>query len=202
MKPRTVTLLLTGAAIAAVLCGCARAPLQMLHEAEKSLEEARKAGAELYAFSRYKAAQVSLELAKREISEENKKLPFLRKYKKTAETLGSAVRAAKSARAAVEVAKTQIRHETQEVIGNARGLADTIRSMLKKIPGRTIGTLRAELDSATTMITRAEKSLGKGNLLMAKENAAVAQLKMTALAKNVRSLLPRRTSKAKLKKKR
>jgi hypothetical protein len=201
MKSRIFTFLI-GSATAILLSGCAQVPQQTLHDAEKSLEEARKAGAELYAFSQFKAAQVSLELAKKEIFEENRKLPFMRKYKKIAETLGSAVRAAKSAQAAVDVAKTQIRNETESIISQAGLLADTVRTMLKKIPEKNIGTLPAELDSIRAAITCANKSLGEGNLLAAKETAAVAQLKIAALAKNARKLIPSRTSRARVKKKR
>jgi hypothetical protein len=201
MKPRIVMFLI-GSATAAVLSGCAQVPQQTLHEAEKSLEEARKAGAELYAFSQFKAAQVSLELAKKEIFQENRKLPFMREYKKITETLGSAVRAAKSAKAAVEVAKIQIRNETEAIISQAELLADTVRTMFKKIPEKNIGTLPAELDSAAAALSGAERSLGEGNLLVAKEKAAVAQLKIAELAKNARKLMPFRTSKARVKKKR
>jgi hypothetical protein len=201
MKSRIVAFLL-GSATAVLLSGCAQVPQQTLHEAEKSLEEARKAGAELYAFSQFKAAQVSLELAKKEIFEENRKFPFMRKYKKISETLGSAVRAAKSAQAAVDVAKTQIRNETEAIISQAGLLADTVGTMLKKIPGKNIGTLPAELDSVVATITSADKSLGEGNLLAAKEKAALVQLKIAALAKNARKLLPTRTSRARVKKRR
>jgi hypothetical protein len=201
MKSRIVTFVI-GSATAVLLAGCAQIPQQTLHEAEKSLEEARKAGAELYAFSQFKAAQVSLELAKKEISEENRKLPFVRKYKKISETLSSAVRAAKSAQAAVEVAKTQIRNETEAIISQAELLADTVRTMLKKIPEKNIGTLPAELDSVAAAITSADKSLGEGNLLAAKEKAAVAQLKIAALAKSAQKLIPPRTSRSRVKKKR
>jgi hypothetical protein len=201
MKSRIFSFLISSA-IAAALSGCAQVPQQSLHEAEKSLDEARKAGAELYAFSQFKAAQVSLELAKKEISAENRKLPFMRKYKKTTETLGSAVRAAKSARAAVDVAKTQIRNETEAIISQARLLADTVRTMLKKIPEKNIGTLPAEFDTVAAAIISADKSLGEGNLLLAKEKSAVAQLKIAVLSKNARKLMSSRTSKSRLKKKR
>lgn len=197
-----IVMILMGTAVALVLSGCAQFPQQKLHDAVKSLEEASKAGAELYAFSQFKAAQVSLELAKKEISEENRKFPFLRQYNKIAETLGSAVRAAKSAKAAVEVAKIQIRSETEAIISQAELLADTVRTMFKKIPKAHIGTLTAELDSVAAAITGAKRSLGEGNLLVAKEEAAVAQLKIAALAKNARKLVPPLTSKTRLKKKR
>jgi hypothetical protein len=188
--------LITVAAAAAIVAGCAQVPQQTLHEAERSLEDARNAGAELYAFSKYKAAQVSLGLAKKEISEENKKLPFMRKYKKISETLNSAARAAKSAQAAVTAAKAQIRSETTAIILQTKLLADTVGVRLKKIPGTNIGTMPAELDSVTAALASADESLNADNLLAAKEKAAGAQAKITALAKSSEKLVPPRKIRA------
>jgi hypothetical protein len=182
-------------ATAAILTGCAQVPRQTLHDAERSLENARKAGAEMYAFSQFKAAQVSLDLAKKEIFEENRKLPFMRKFKKSTETLNSATRAAKSALAAVEVAKKQIRSETIAIIDQTKSLADTVGARLKKIPDKNIGTLPEELDSVTTAIRSANESLKTDNLLAAKEKASVAQAKIAVLAKTSEKLLPSRKPK-------
>lgn len=199
MKSRIFAFLIGSAAVI-LLSGCAQIPLQTLHQAEKSLEDARKAGAELYAFPQFKAAQVSLELAKKEIFEENRKLPFMRKYKKITETLTSAASAARSARAAVDGAKTQIRAETEAALNNAKSLADTAAAQLKKIPGNNAGTLPAELDSVKAAITRAEESLGADNLLAAKEKASVALTKIALLSENVKKLLPLKRTKNRQKK--
>jgi hypothetical protein len=191
---------LISSATAVLLAGCAQMPLQTLHEAEKSLEEARKAGAELYAIPQFKAAQVSFELAKKEIFQENRKLPFMRKYKKITETLNSAIRASKSAQAAVNGAKTKIRAETEAIINKAGFLADTARALLNKIPAKDTTPLSAELDSVKTAIAGAEESLGADNLLAAKEKAFVAQEKITALTENIRKLVPAKKSKSRSKK--
>jgi hypothetical protein len=181
---------------AALLAGCAQMPLQTFHEAEKSLEEARMAGAELYAIPQFNAAQVSFELAKKEIFQENRKLPFMRKYKKITETLNSAIRASQSARAAVNGAKTKIRAETEVIINNAKFLADTAVALLKKTPAKDTATLSAELDSVKAAITGAEESLGADNLLSAKEKAVVAQAKTASLTESIEKLVPPKKKKS------
>jgi hypothetical protein len=200
MRSPLFTFLISSAA-AALFAGCAQMPLQTFHEAEKSLEEARKSGAELYAIPQFKAAQVSFELAKKEIFQENRKLPFMRKYKKITETLNSAIRASQSARAAVNGAKIKIRAETDAIIKNARFLADTAAALLKKIPPKDTAALSAVFDSVRTAITGAEESLSEDNLLAAKEKAVVAQAKTASLTESIEKLAPFKKSKSRLKKK-
>jgi len=199
MRSRLFTFLISSVAVA-FMAGCEHMPLQTLHEAEKSLEEARKAGAELYAIPQFKAAQVSFELAKKEIFQENRKLPFMRKYKKITETLNSAIRASQSARSAVNGAKTKIRAETEVIINNAKFLADTAVALLKKIPAKDTSTLSAELDSVKAAITGAEESLGADNLLAAKEKAVIAQAETAALTESIEKLIPPPKKKSRSKK--
>jgi len=199
MRSRFFTFLISSVA-AALLAGCAQMPLQTFHEAEKSLEDARKAGAELYAIPQFKAAQVSFELAKKEIFQENRKLPFMRKYKKITETLNSAIRASKSAQTAVAGAKAKIRAETEAIIRSARFLTDTAGALLKKIPAKDTAALSAELDSVKTAIAGAEESLSADNLLAAKEKAVVAQAKTAALTERIGKLVPTKKSKSRSKK--
>jgi len=70
-----------------------------MRQARSALETARNAGAEQYAYSALKAAEISYELAMKQVSEENRKLPFMRKYNKIAEMLASSVQAAEGAQA-------------------------------------------------------------------------------------------------------
>jgi hypothetical protein len=182
MKSRVVTLLV-GSAAMAFLVGCAQVPQQSIHDAKKALEDAQKGGAELYAPSQFKAAQVSFDLAMKELSAENRKLPFMRKYTKVIETLKSTTSAAESAAAAVDGAKTQIRTETAAIIAHTKSLADSVAALLKKVAKKNIGTRAADLDAVKADIKSAEESLKADNLLAAKEKATVAQDKAMAIKK-------------------
>ena len=195
--------LLAGSAAMAFLAGCAQVPQQTIRMAEKAMEDAQKAGAELYAFSQFKAAQVSFELAKKEMAQENRKLPFMRKYKKITETLKSAISAAKSAEAAVEGAKTLIRTETTGMINHTKLLADTVAALLKEAAKKkkNTGTIAAEVDSVRAAIKSANTSLAAENLLAAKEKATVAQGKIAAIEKNIEKLVPPKKAKPAAKKK-
>jgi hypothetical protein len=190
--------LLVGSAAAVFILGCAQAPQQAISDAEKALAEAQKAGAELYAFSQYKAAQVSLELAKKEISQESRKMPFVRSYKKISETLLSATNAARSAAAAVQETKTKIRAETEAILLNGKSACDKLEAMLKKAPKKKTAAIAADLDSVKADMKSANESLKADNLLAAKEKAVAAQDKVTAISKSLeKPALPAKTAKKK-----
>ncbi|MGA2506196.1 MAG: hypothetical protein ABSF80_01800 [Chitinispirillaceae bacterium] len=187
MRSRVLALLVGSAAMALVV-GCAQVPHQSIHEAKKAIEDAQKAGAELYAPSQFKAAQVSFDLAMKELSAENRKLPFMRKYNKIVETLKSTTSAAQSAQAAVEGAKAQIRTETVAMINQTKLRADTAATMIKKVSKKNAGnaaTLTADLDSAKAALKSANESLASDNLLAAKEKATLAQDKVAAIVKSL-----------------
>jgi hypothetical protein len=183
-----VLALLVGSAAMAFVVGCAQVPHQSIHEAKKAIEDAQKAGAELYAPSQFKAAQVSFDLAMKELSAENRKLPFMRKYNKIVETLKSTTSAAQSAQAAVDGAKAQIRTETVAMINQTKLRADTAATMIKKASKKNAGTaatLTADLDSAKAALKSANESLTSDNLLAAKEKATLAQDKVAAIVKSL-----------------
>lgn len=187
MRSRVLALLVGSAAMAFVV-GCAQVPHQTINDAKKAIEEAQKAGAELYAPSQFKAAQVSFDLAMKELSAENRKLPFMRKYNKITETLKSTTSAAQSAEAAVDGAKAQIRTETVAMINQTKLHADTVATMIKKVSKKNVATvaaLTADLDSVKAALKNANESLTAGNLLAAKEKATVAQDKVAAIAKSL-----------------
>ena len=196
MRSRLLALV-AGAAAAVCIVGCAEVPHQSIHDAKKALEQAEKAGAELYAPSQFKATQVSFDLAMKEISEENKKIPFMRKYNKIIEALRSTISAAQSTMAAVESAKTRIRTETAGMIRQADASADTMAALLRSAARKkkNTGTLGAELDSAKAAIGIARQAFGTGNLLAAKEKITAAEEMLAAVAKNVRKLMPVRKAK-------
>ncbi len=202
MRSRLLALLV-GSAATAFLVGCAQVPNQSIHEAKKALEEAQKAGAETYASYKYKAAEVSFDLAMKELSQENRKFPFMRKYNKIIETLKSATSAAQSAQAAVEGAKTQIRAETAVMISHTKALADTVAALLKDAAKKkkNTGSMAAELDSVKAVLKSANEALSADNLLVAREKAADAQVKATALAKGLEKPAPVKKTKTAAKKK-
>jgi hypothetical protein len=192
MKTRTGMLLLC-AFMAAWLAGCTQIPQQTMDDAKKCLAAAKKAGAEAYAPSQLKAAQVSYELAAKEISEENKKLPFMRKYHKVIETLLSATSAAQSAEAAAEAAKTRIRGEARGMITRMQVTVDSVDTLLKEIARKkkdTAAVITLNLDSAKVMILGAKTALNAGDLLLAKEKATAGRDRLATIVKSAEGLVP------------
>lgn len=195
---------LAGALCAGALCvaGCTQAPSSDLEKAEQEIEAARKAGAETYAPSQLKAAQVSYELAMRELFAERRKLPFLRKYDKAVVTLRSAASAARSAQAAVETTRARIKTEVQDLLAQTKSLLDSADSRLKVAvkKKKPVGTLPVDLDSARIAAMNASNALGTGEFLLAKEKALGAREKAAAVNTAAEALVPPKKAKSPRKK--
>lgn len=175
-----------------LFAGCSQIPQQSINDAKTALESAKKADAQKYARSQFQAAQVSYELAKKEISEESRKLPFMRKYSKIVETLKSATSAAESALSAAEAAKNQLNRESQGLLAGAQAIVDSVDSVLIKAANKkkNTDTLSAELDSVNVKIRDAGAVLGSGDLLAAKEKAMIAHTSAQELAAKTLILFP------------
>jgi len=184
-----------------LFAGCSQIPQQSINEAKTALEAAKKADAHKYAPSQLQAAQVSYELAKKEITEESRKLPFMRKYIKIVETLKSATSAAESALSAAETAKNQMTSETQGLLAGAQAIVDSVDSIVIKAAAKkkNTETISAELDSVNARIRDAGAVLGSGDLFAAKEKAVLAKTSAQTLAADAEGLLP--AKKAPVKKK-
>jgi hypothetical protein len=201
MKSRIYGIVL-GSVVAAFLIGCAQAPEQAMHDAKQALDSARSIGAEQYALSQLKAAEMSYQLAMNQIKEENRKLPFMRKYNKISETLASALKAAQSAQDEVVTAKTQLQSEAKDLIDRSHSQADSITAILKTVvkKKKAADSLKADLDLALSTVKEAEDAIGTDNLLLAKEKANIAQEKMANLVTAAEKLAPAKKEKAPSKK--
>jgi hypothetical protein len=202
MRNRILALTL-GSSFVIFLAGCQEVPHQLIHDTKVSLEEAQKSGAETYAPAPYKAALVSYELAKKEIYEENRKLPFMKKYQKATETMKSALHAAQSAKVAAEATKTRIKSETEEIAAKAVVLLDSAaiplgNAAVKKKKDAVL-TITAQIDSVKAIIDSVKISIASGDLLAAKEKVApVMDLAQKAKA-NAEALVPAKKMVAKKK---
>jgi hypothetical protein len=180
MKSRFAAVLAFSAA-AALLVGCEQVPSQAISDAKNALKDAENAGARIYAPAQLKAAQISFELAAKEIDVERRKLPISRKYDKIIEALKSATSAAKSAEAAVDATKKQIRAEATDLLAAAQTVADKAGKKITSLPRNKKAAVAAELDTLTAALKEANDALAGENLLVAKEKAAVAKEKSAAL---------------------
>jgi hypothetical protein len=191
MKSRIIIFCLAVPALLLVF-GCTQIPQQSINDAKSALDAAKKAEAQKYAPSQMQAALVSYELAKKEITEESRKLPFMRKYSKIIETLKSATDAAESALSAAETAKNSMASETQGLLARAQAIVDSVDSMVSAAAARkkNSGTLPADLDSVNVKIRDAGAVLGSGDLFAAKEKALLAQTGAQALIAAADTIFP------------
>ena len=202
MRSRMLALVV-GSAVSAFLIGCAQPPNQAINDAKKMLDSAKSIGAEQYALSPWKAAQMSYDLALKQIGEENRKLPFMRKYNKIAETLTSATNAAQSAIAEVETVKSQLRTDTRDLVTRTRAVADSVEAILKIAEKKKKGleSLRNEIDSVRMTIKEAVEALATDNCLLAKEKATRAQERVASVSMDLENLMPAKKVKTSRKRK-
>ncbi|MGA3051483.1 MAG: hypothetical protein ABSE00_06160 [Chitinispirillaceae bacterium] len=204
MKSRMFGIVL-GSAVTAFLIGCAQAPDQAIRDAKSALDSAQSMGAEQYALAQFKAAEISYDLAMKQIAQENRKLPFMRKYTKISETLASAIKAAQSAQEEVATAKTQLKGEVNALIDRTRSQADSIGAMLKTVvknkKNKAADSLKAGLELIMSTVKEAEDARDSDNLLVAKEKATIAQEKMATLMTAAGKFSPAKKGKASPKKK-
>jgi uncharacterized protein (UPF0147 family) len=191
MKIRIVLVGLTSL-VMLFLVGCTKVPQQTITEAKTALEAAKKADAQKYARSQFQAAEVSYELAKKELSEESKKMPFMRKYSKIIETLKSSTSAAESAQSAAETAKNQLTDETQGLLARAQTIVDSLDTIIiaTKNKKKSLESLSPDLDSVNANIRVAGAVLGAGDLFAAKDKAVMAHTSAQTLSAKIQEMLP------------
>ncbi len=202
MKSRMFGIVL-GSAVTAFLIGCAQAPDQAIRDAKNALDSARSIGAEQYALSQLKAAEMSYDLAIQQMKQENRKLPFLRKYNKISEMLASALKAAQSAQAEVATAKTQLQGEAKDLIDRTRSQADSLDAIIKNVvkKKKAADSFKADLEVIRSTAKEAEDAIASDNLLLAREKATIAQEKIADLAAAVGKITPAKKEKSAPKKK-
>lgn len=183
-------LALTSTALSFIVA-CEKPPYDGLQAAEKSVQQARSAGAPIYAPDDFSALEAKLETAKEEISAQYKLSEFRRDYSRAnsllteARTQGERIIAeAQKRKQDARAAALQERKQAEEAVHGVRELVERVEqtaSPLGKIPDE----LRAEAGELNRTLAEVETAIEADNNLVAKDKAKAVLEKSQKLQSEV-----------------
>ena len=188
---KVFTLRIMGIAATACFLACEQAPQKAVENAHAALEAAKKSGAKKYGPTQLKSGQKLYDSAMKDLSQENRKLPFFRHYRQIIETLENAEMAGKFAFEAVESAKVRIKIESDAMLYLSKQLADSLQEIIKvvRVKNKAINDLQAALDSAIIAREEARGILSSGDLFLGEKKMIFANDKIKEVAENTTNYL-------------
>jgi hypothetical protein len=154
---RKGTMLVLTLCILLLAVGCASKPVEQQTGAQKALEDARSAEADLYAAELYQVASESLKAAEAEMVTQDGNSAFSRDYEKAEELLAAAQTQAENARVSAATNKERVRAEAEVEQAEAEQALETAQTTLSKAP-RGKGT-KADLEALAGDLSAAESAL-------------------------------------------
>ncbi|MGH7256222.1 MAG: hypothetical protein ACREI3_10645 [Nitrospirales bacterium] len=158
-----------------VAAGCAKAPEQDIEMAKQALEEARQAGAPIYAPETFREAETSFRKAMEEIAAQETRLAPLRSYATSQELLAQVKQVADQATSGAVMGKEKAKTDTSQAVTQARMTVEEAKILLAKAP--TGKGTQADIQAMRGDLKAAEQMLGESQSLMTLEDYAGAKAK-------------------------
>ena len=179
------------------LAGCAEAPQEQLEAARKAVEDAKAAGADVYAGSDFGNASRALKEAEAEIAVQEESFGFGRNYDKALELLNTASTQAEAATSAAAVNKEKVKGEAEAAKTEAEEALKQAQTVLAKAPrGKgsrgDVAALEADLASAQASFTEAEQNLQAGKPKEALDGFTTAKARSDGVTEEIQQALGRR----------
>ena len=154
-------------ALLMTLAGCAEQPGEKLEAARKAVEDARGAGADVYAGSEFSNASSALKEAEAEIAVQDESFALGRNYDKAIELLNTASTQAETATSAAAVNKTKVKGQAEAAKIEAEAALKQAEASLTKAPrGKgsqgDVAALEADVASAQASISEAKQNYQAG----------------------------------------
>jgi len=173
-----------------LLAGCASKPDQEIAAAQKALEAARTAEADLYSADAYQAASDAMKSASVEIDAQAQKSSFSRNYDKAKDLLAQVKTEADSAASTAGANKEQVKTDAQAAQTEAQAALDAAKEALAKAPkGKgtkaDLEALQGDLTAAETSFNEAKASLDGGKFMDARNQFMAVKEKADAVAADI-----------------
>jgi hypothetical protein len=175
-----------------LIVACAKPPYDRLQAAEKAVQQARTAGAPIYAPEEFNALEAKLETAKEEISAQYKVSEFRRDYSRAnnllTETQAEGDRIIVEAQKRKDNAKAaalQERKQAEEAVFEVRELVDRVEHSGSSLGGKVPDELRAKAGELNRTLAEVETAIEADNHLVAKNKAKAVQEKSQRLQSEV-----------------
>lgn len=179
--------------VALGVAACAAPPQQLIDSARAAMEEAKAAGADMYAPETMQKAMEAFSAAEGEIAGQAKKFAASRNYKVAMEKFQEAVSAFGQAKMDAGTAKDALKGEVDTLMKDATGAVDAAEQMLAKIVQakpkadltsfqNVVAGLRQGLTDASAAVTGEDYVTAKTKIMSVMAGAAEAQQMMQSQA--------------------
>jgi len=173
--------------------GCAKPPTEKVSAAEKSVAEAREAGAPQYMAEDFTKLESMLAGAKSEIAAQESKMAFLRDYSKAEQTLAAvpteATRVAGEAGKKKEEAKSAAIQAQQAAQAAVKGAQDLIMQAPVGKDRAALEAIKADADGLNNSLAEVQTAIEKGDFQGAQARAKAIQDKGQALTMELQTAI-------------
>ena len=151
-------------ALALLVVGCAKPPVEEQNATRAALDSARPV-AEKWAPNEWRSAQQAFDEANKEIETQNNRFALMRNYDKAKQMLTDAKATADRAKQAGEANKAQAKMEAETKIAEAEKVIEEAKAVLAKVPKTKdtkadIELFTSDLDGLTTALNDAKNMMG------------------------------------------
>lgn len=184
-------------ALLLTLAGCAEQPSEELEAARKAVEDARAAGADVYAGSEFRNASSALKEAEAEITVQDESFALGRSYDKAIELLSTASTQAETATSATAINKTKVKGRAEADKTEAEAALKQAEASLTKAPrGKgsqaDVAALEADVASAQASISEAEQNYQAGRYKEALDGFTSAKSRSEGVHNEIQQAIGRR----------
>ena len=182
---------LLGIAVLA-MTSCSSVPQEKIDAANLGINDAKAAGAGLYATSSFNALQDSLSAAMENIEVQNSK--FFKSYKEAEAMLDGVISYSAIVKTETEANKEALKAEIAVLIADIRSLIEENNQLTTQAPKGKEGTaaimaIKGEISTLETVATESETLLNAGDLIAAKEKTSAAKEKATAINTELKDVI-------------
>jgi hypothetical protein len=167
-----------------LLTSCSKAPQTEIDAANSAIEQARSAGADVYAHENFVALQDSLNSVMVRI--ESQKSKFIKNYSLPKEHLAGVAQFASEVEQQSEIRKEELKLEIQNTITEVKTLIASNRQLIVEAPKGKEGalaleTIKGEIDAVEASIDETSTLIEAGDYLGALDKVKVAEEKASAI---------------------
>lgn len=187
--------------VAAILFnGCSEVPQAEIDLANKAVEDAKAAGAELYVADSFLALQDSLKGALEGIEAEKSKM--FASYNDNKEQLANVAALAEQVKTQAETRKVELKNEIQTTLADVKTLIETNKQLILEAPkGKEGATALAAIQDELTTIEAAVNETGtmleQGEIIASLDKAKAAKDKATAINTELQDVITKYQASAK-----
>jgi hypothetical protein len=192
---------LIGLSVAAlVVAGCGKLTEEVRTSAQTAMDEAKAAGAEMYAAPEMNAAMDSLSAAQAEIANQDGKFALFRNYKEAERKLGVAQGLAATAKQTAAVNKEKARVEAEALFTQVGAMVDSTRALMTRAPSdkegkKIIEAITTDLEGIAATLPEVRAMIDKQDYRGAAQMARGSMQRLEGINKEIQDAIDRKMGK-------